>query len=220
MIVTLLKKVPLFEDLTEAELAALAEVTQIRKFPKNCMVILADDQGDSFFVIVSGKTKVSVTASDGREVILSILGSGEFFGDMSLLDGKPRSANVTTLEESDLLVMRRPDFLQALDCHPAIAVNLMVSLASRLRSADRQTASFALLGITDRICSVLLSLAEEQGVETPDGLVIKKRPTHQVLASMAGTARETITRVLSRLENEGYILSSGRELIILKRDNA
>ena len=217
MKVDLLRKVPLFEDLSEEELQTLADVTQIRKFPKNCIVILADEQGDSFFVIGAGKAKVSVTATDGREVILSVLGSGEFFGDMSLLDDRPRSANVTTLEVSDLLVIRRSYFLEALQSHPSIATKLMVTLALRLRSADRQTANFALLGITDRICSVLLSVAEEQGVETEEGIVIEKRPTHQVLASMAGTARETITRVLSRLESEGYIRSQGRKLVIMKR---
>ena len=217
MKVELLRKVTLFEGLTDDELRTLAEATQIRRFPRNCMVILADEQGDSFFVIDAGKAKVSVTATDGREVILSVLGAGEFFGDMSLLDNSPRSANVTTLEVCDLLVIRRSDFLDALQAHPSIAIKLMVTLASRLRSADRQTANFALLGITDRICSILLSVAEDQGVETDEGIVIEKRPTHQVLASMAGTARETITRVLSRLEAEGYIRSSGRELIILKR---
>ncbi len=218
MNVDLLKRVPLFEGLTEAELNALTEVTQVRTFPKNCMVILADDRGDSFFVIDTGRVKVSVTAADGREVILSVLGPGEFFGDMSLLDGQPRSANVTTFEESDLLVIRRSDFLQALQFHPGIGVKLMVGLASRLRKADRQIASLALLGITDRVCTVLLSLAEDQGDEVAEGFVIRKRPTHQVLANMAGVARETVTRVLRRLEGEGYIMSRGRELVILKRD--
>ena len=217
MNVDLLKCVPLFEDLSEAELAALDEVTQARTFPKNCMVILADDYGDSFFVIDSGRVKVGVTATDGREVILSVLGKGEFFGDMSLLDGRPRSANVTTLEESNLLVIRRPDFLRSLEYHPGIAVKLMVGLASRLRKADRQITGLALLGIADRVCSVLLTLAEEEGTEDDEGLVIRDRPTHQVLASMAGTARETVTRVMGRLEDEGYLRVRGRELVILKR---
>ena len=139
---------------------------------------------------------------------------------MSLLDGRPRSANVTTLEESNLLVVRRPDFLRALQYHPGIAIKLMVGLASRLRKADRQITGLALLGIADRLCSVLLTLAEDQGSETEEGLVIRDRPTHQVLASMAGTARETVTRVMGRLEDEGYLRVRGRELVILKRADA
>ena len=216
----LLKRVPLFRGLSDVELGALAELMQVRKFPRDCMVIWAEDKGDTLFVMHTGRVKVSVNAADGREVILSVLGPGEFFGDMSLLDDRPRSANVITLEGSEVLAIRRSDFLQALEQYPSIAVHLMVSLALRLRRADRQIASLALLGITDRICGVLLALAEEQGVETEEGLVIRKRPTHQILANMAGTARETVTRVLSRLDQEGYILSRGRELVILRRDAA
>lgn len=212
-----LRRVPLFEALGDEELGWLAEATRRRRFPKNCMVILADDRGDAFFIIESGQAKVSVTAPDGREVILSVLNPGDFFGDMSLLDGRPRSANVTTLGESEMLVLRRPDFLRAVESHPGIAVKLMVTLADRLRHADRQTASLALLGISDRVCGVLTSLAEEEAEETAEGYVIRRRPTHQVLASMTGTARETVTRVLRKLEDEGYIRTRGREMVILKR---
>jgi len=212
-----LKRVPLFEALGDEELGWLGEAARRRKFPKNCMVILADDRGDAFFIIESGQAKVSVTATDGREVILSVLNPGDFFGDISLLDGRPRSANVTTLSESTMLVLQRSDFVRAIESHPSIPTKLMVTLAQRLRNADRQTASLALLGIADRVCSVLTSLAEEEGDETAEGFVIRRRPTHQVLANMTGTARETVTRVLRRLEEEGYIRSQGRELIILKK---
>lgn len=214
----LLTQVPLFANLTSAECEALANAMSVRKFPKDCMIIWADDEGDSFFVIREGLVKVSVNATDGREVILSSLGPGEFFGDMSLLDGEPRSANVTTLTETEALVLRRPDFLRAVRTHPSIAVHLMVALAERLRRADHQTANLALLGIADRICNVLLSIAEEEGRETPDGVMIPRRPTHQMLASMTGTARETVTRVLKRLSDDGYIQSQGRKMVILKRD--
>ena len=132
------------------------------------------------------------------------------------LDGRPRSANVTTLSESEMLVLQRSDFVRAIESHPSIPIKLMVTLAQRLRNADRQTASLALLGIADRVCSVLTSLAEEEGDETAEGFVIRRRPTHQVLANMTGTARETVTRVLRRLEEEGYIRSQGREIVIFK----
>ena len=218
MISDQLSKVSIFEGLTSEELDALSEVTEPRRIAKNALVILAEEEGDTFFVINRGRLKVSVTAADGREVILSVLGSGDFFGDMALLDDRPRSANVTTMEESDLFVVRRADFRKALEGHPSIAVKLMVSLATRLRRADRQTAGMALLGITDRICSMLLTLAEDHAEETEEGLLLRNRPTHQVLANMAGTARETFTRVLKRLEDEGYVSSRGKDLLILKRD--
>jgi CRP-like cAMP-binding protein len=183
------------------------------------MVIWAEDEGDAFFVIQSGQVKVCVTAPDGREIILSSLGPGDFFGDMALLDGRPRSANVITLTKTEAWMLRRADFLRALNVYPSIAVHLMVSLAARLRKADLQTANLALLGIADRISNVLLTFAAENGFETPEGIVIRKRPTHQMIASMTGTARETVTRVLQRLTQEGYIRSQGRQLLILKRND-
>jgi len=212
-----LRGVPLFECLEHDQLAGLANVTSLQKFARNALVILAEDQGDSFFIIRSGRVKVSVTGPDGREIILSQLGSGEFFGELSLLDGHPRSADVTTLERTELLMIRRRDFARVIEEHPVIPTHLMVTLASRLRKSDRQVAGLALLGIAERISSVLLTLAQEQGEETEEGIVIRKRPTHQVLASMAGTARETVTRVMKRLTDAGYIRTEGRRLIILKQ---
>lgn len=212
-----LRQVLLFDCLTDDEIEVLARVAGSQKFSKNALVILAEDEGDAFFLIKKGRVKVSVTGNDGREIILSQLGPGEYFGELSLLDGKPRSADVTTLDPSELLVLRRQDFLTVIQKHSAIPVHLMITLASRLRKSDRQIVGLALLGISERICSVLLSIAEEEGVETDEGIVIKKRPTHQVIAAMSGTARETITRVMRRLSDEGYIRASGRELLILKQ---
>jgi CRP-like cAMP-binding protein len=212
-----LRQVLLFDCLTDDEIEVLARVAGSQNFSKNALVILAEDEGDAFFLIKKGRMKVSVTGNDGREIILSQLGPGEYFGELSLLDGKPRSADVTTLDPSELLVLRRQDFLTVIQKHSAIPVHLMITLASRLRKSDRQIVGLALLGISERICSVLLSIAEEEGVETDEGIVIKKRPTHQVIAAMSGTARETITRVMRRLSDEGYIRASGRELLILKQ---
>jgi CRP-like cAMP-binding protein len=212
-----LSRVPLFACLDSDELVGLAGVTSLQRFSRNALVILAEDQGDSFFVIRSGKVKVSMTGPDGREIILSLLGPGEFFGELSLLDGHPRSADVTTIERTELLVIRRADFRQVIEDHPVIPTHLMVTLARRLRKSDRQVAGLALLGISERISNVLLELAEDQGEETEEGIVIKNRPTHQVLASMAGTVRETVTRVMKHLIDDGYVRMDGRKIVILKQ---
>lgn len=217
---TALSRVPMFEGLDAEALRGLASVTSAQRFSRNALVILAEEHGDSFFIIRSGKVKVSVTGNDGREVILSLLGPGEFFGELSLLDGHPRSADVTTVERTELLAIRRNDFLNVINEHPVIPTHLLVTLATRLRKSDRQVAGLALLGISERISSVLLAIAEEQGEETDEGIVIRKRPTHQLIGSMAGTARETVTRVMKRLVDEGYIRTDGRELVILRRDDA
>jgi CRP/FNR family cyclic AMP-dependent transcriptional regulator len=215
--IAVLSRVPLFECLDPDQLAGLASVTSQQRFSRNALVILAEDKGDSFFVIRSGKVKVSVTGPDGREIILSLLGPGEFFGELSLLDGNPRSADVTTIERTELLAIRRTDFVRVIEDHPVIPTHLMVTLATRLRKSDRQVAGLALLGISERIIGILLELAEEQVEESEEGIMISNRPTHPVLASMAGTARETVTRVMKHLTDDGYVRTEGRKIIILKQ---
>ena len=210
----LLKQVPLFEGLSDYELNALSEVAMLRVFPKDRVVIMAEEEGDSLFVIHQGQVKVSIVSEDGREVILSILGEGNFFGEMSLLDGNPRSANVTTTQETELLMIRRADFLH-IQRSPKTAIKLLSVLASRLRKTDRKIEGLALSDVTGRITQTLLQLAEEQGSPTPDGILVKDRPTHQDLANMSGTTRETVSRILKRLENRGYVVPRGKDLLIV-----
>jgi len=214
-----LRNVSLFESLNPAELDALASVTVSRKFPRDSVIILAEEEGDTLFIIRSGQVKVSIVSEEGREVILSLLGPGAVFGELALLDGKPRSANVVATQDTDLIMLRRPDFLQLLCRVPQIATALLAELASRLRKTDRQIEGLALLDVTSRISETLLQLAAEQGVETPAGVMIRQRPTHQELANMSGTTRETVSRILKRLEAQGYIASAGKSITILREEN-
>ncbi len=214
----LLKRVPLFESLNDDELSALSQVALPRVFPKDRVVIMAEDEGDTLFVIARGQVKVSIVSEDGREVILSILGEGNFFGEMSLLDGHPRSANVTTMHETELLMVRRADFLRLIQNIPQIAIKLLSVLATRLRKTDRKIEGLALSDVTGRITQTLLQLAEEQGTPTPEGVLVRNRPTHQDLANMSGTTRETVSRILKRLENQGYIAHQGKDLLIVGAD--
>ena len=210
----LLKVVPLFEGLNEGELGALSQVAIPRVFPRDRVIIMAEEEGDTLFVIHRGQVKVSIVSEDGREVILSMLGAGDFFGEMSLLDGNPRSANVTTMQETEIVMIRRADFLRLIQNTPQIAVKLLSVLAGRLRKTDRKIEGLALSDVTGRITQTLLQLAEEQGVPTPEGILIRNRPTHQDLANMSGTTRETVSRVLKRLENQRYIVPKGKDLLI------
>ena len=214
----LLRRVPLFEGLDDSELGAFSQVALLRKFPRERVVIMAEDEGDTLFVIHSGQVKVSIVSEDGREVILSILVEGDFFGEMSLLDGNPRSANVTTMQDTELLMIRRADFLHLIQKSPQIAIKLLAVLAGRLRKTDRKIEGLALSDVTGRITQTLLQLAEEQGKPTGDGILIPNRPTHQELANMSGTTRETVSRILKRLENQGYICHKGKDLLVVGVD--
>jgi len=219
MEISLLRQVPLFEGLDDEQLDAIALVTITRRFDKHQVIILAEEEGDALFIISSGQVKVSIVSEDGREVILSLLGTGSVFGELSLLDGKPRSANVVTTENTDLYMLRRSDFLQLVYKVPQIAVGLLAELAARLRKTDRKIGGLALLDVTSRISETLLQLADEHGTETDDGVLLKSRPTHQQIANMSGTTRETVSRVLKRLEKQGYISTEGRTITIVHEED-
>ena len=214
-----LRNVSLFESLDQEELEALSDVTFTRTFDRDNVIILAEEEGDTLFIIKKGQVKVSIVSEEGREVILSLLGPNSVFGELSLLDGKPRSANVIATEETDLLILRRSDFLELIYKTPQIATALLAELASRLRKTDRQIEGLALLDVTSRISETLLQLASDQGRESTDGVVIENRPTHQKMANMSGTTRETVSRVLKRLESEGYIACCGRKITILHEES-
>ena len=213
---SLLRRVPLFEGLQDDDLEAISRVTITRSYDKDQVIILAEEEGDALFIIGNGQVKVSILSEDGREVILSLLGDGAVFGELSLLDGKPRSANVIATQATELYMVRRSDFLQLVTRFPQIAVGLLAELAARLRRTDRKIEGLALLDVTSRISETLLQLANDQGEETEAGIVLTARPTHQQLANMSGTTRETVSRVLKRLESQGYISCEGRSITILR----
>lgn len=210
-----LRQVTLFDCLGDPEIEALTALTFSRTFDKGQVIILAEETGDTLFIIRGGQVKVSLIHEDGKEFILSLLGQGEVFGELSLLDDRPRSANVTAMVETELLMLRRSDFLDLVGRVPQIAVSLLEELASRLRRTDDQVEGLALLDVHHRVAKTLLRMAEDGGQTSPEGILIRRRPTHQQLANMSGTTRETVTRALKQLQDEGYIRISGRQILIL-----
>ena len=212
-----LRQIPLFSSLNDEEIKAIFELSHTKKCGKDAIILLEDEEGDTLFIILNGKVKVTTFSEGGKEVIFSILNEGDFFGDMSLLDGKPRSATVISIEESELRLIRRFEFLKLIEKHPRIGLVLLEELTSRLRKADERIESLAILDVTGRIAGILLQLADERGEETSDGVLIRARPTHQELGNMVGTTRETVTRVLKQLENKRYINMAGKDLTIIER---
>ncbi len=210
----ILRRIPLFSSLKDDELEAIYKLSYIRKCTKDSIILLENEGGDTLFIIISGKVKVTTFSESGKEVIFSILNEGDFFGDMSLMDGKPRSATVISIEDSELRLLRRNDFIKLVEEHPGISLKLLEELTTRLRKADERIESLAILDVTGRVAGILLQLADERGEKTDNGVVIKSRPTHQELANMVGTTRETVTRVLKQLENKKYINMSGKDLQI------
>jgi CRP/FNR family cyclic AMP-dependent transcriptional regulator len=208
-----LKRVPLFNDLSEAELARFAEVTREREYPRNSVILFEDDPGDALYIVSTGQVKVVLIGEDGREVILSVLGDGDFFGEMSLIDDEPRSAHVIAMKDSHLLVLRRDDFQQQLQQHPSVALKLLRILVQRLRRADEKIGSLVLLDVNGRVAQLLLDLAEESG-----GPRITRKLTHHTIAQMIGSSRETVSRAMRELVERGLIAVSRREITILDHD--
>ena len=211
---SLLQSVPIFSDLSPSDLKKIAERMVLRAFTKGQMILLEDDLGQTFFVIGGGSVKITRLSDDGREVILAMLGEADFFGEMSLLDGAGRSANVVALEASEILTLSRNDFLEILQDYPKISISLLDELTQRIRKSDQQIESLSLSDVEQRIGITLIRLAEELGTIKQGSVKIKNLPYQQDIANMAGTSRETVSRTFKLLEEKGLVTREGRKLTI------
>jgi len=211
-IVDFLATVPLFRSLAPAEVAAFSQLVREKSYPKGSVILFEDDPGDSLFVVRDGRVKVVLVAEDGREVILGILGVGEHFGELSLIDDQPRSAHVVAMEDSGLLVLRREDFKRRVEANPAVAWALLIELSHRLRRADDKIGSLVLLDVPGRIARVLLDAANEGGAE-----LIEKPLTHQTIANVIGASRETVSRAMRDFVEAGWITTERRRIRVMDR---
>ena len=208
-----LRRVPLFSDLSEGDLVRFAEITREREYPRNSVILFEDDPGDSLYIVSTGQVKVVLIGEDGREVILSVLNDGDFFGEMSLIDDEPRSAHVIAMKDSRLLVLRRDDFQQQINQHPSIAVKLLRVLVQRLRRADAKIGGLVLLDVNGRVAKLLVDLADEGG-----GPRITRKLTHHTIAQMIGSSRETVSRAMRELADRGLVDVTRREITIKNRE--
>lgn len=211
---SLLQSVPIFSELSPSDLNKIAERMIRRAYTKGQMILLEDDLGQTFFVIAEGSVKITRLSDAGREVILAMLGESDFFGEMSLLDGAGRSANVVALEESEVLTLARNDFLDILQQYPKISISLLEELTQRIRKSDQQIESLSLSDVEQRIGITLIRLAEELGTIKQGSVKIKNLPYQQDIANMAGTSRETVSRTFKLLEEKGLVTREGRKLTI------
>ena len=206
----LLRSIPLFAGLPENQVYQIARMAGVRKVPRNTTLVRVGDKTDALYVLVSGSAKVLNRDVEGREVILTLLRAGECFGEMSLIDGSPRSADVVSCEPCELLVIAKSDFAHALSENVDLCLNIMKSLADRLREANRKIESLALLDVYGRVAKLLLDFSELE-----DGRrVIRRKVSKQDMAKMVGASREMISRVMKDLESRGYVRSEEGCLIL------
>jgi CRP/FNR family cyclic AMP-dependent transcriptional regulator len=207
-------RAPLFAALPITAIEDLTGRVTVRKVPVGSAVVAQDEPGDAMFVIMSGRVKVVIFGESGREVTLSLLRSGDSFGEMSLFDQAPRSAHCLAIEPTTLLVLSREDLMRHIQTHARTALNLLGEMARRLRRADETIAQLALCDVNERLIHRLVGLAREEGASGPDGLVVRRRPTQQELANMIGSCRETISRAFNQLARDGLIIPRGRSLVV------
>jgi CRP/FNR family transcriptional regulator, cyclic AMP receptor protein len=210
-----LKYVPIFSDLNDATIEQISKIGVRKSFKKDSVVMFEHETGSALFVIVEGKVKISRVSDDGREVILTILNDSDFFGEMAILDGLARSANVTAMEDSEIYIIQRNDFIALLQEHPEISISLLNELTQRLRAADLKIKSLSLKDAEGKVASVILQLADDIGKIKNGTVEIEKLPLQHDLANMAGTSRETISRTFHSLVKKGLIDLKGSRLRIL-----
>jgi CRP/FNR family cyclic AMP-dependent transcriptional regulator len=207
-----LRRVPLLGSLSETQLDALAAGSVRRAFPKGRTIVAEGEPSQSLYILLSGRAKVQRSDSDGKEVILAVLGPGECFGEMSLIDDAPRSASVITLESCDFMAINKDSFKEILAENHDISLKIMKGLVKRLREADKKIETLALLDVYGRVARVLLDFSEVVNGER----IVKSKLTRQEIAKMIGASREMVSRVMKVLEVDGYIVPTGEGRLLLR----
>src|SRR5262249_9477342 len=207
-----LRQIPLFAKVSDADLRSIAQLLIERRFPKNKTIVEEGLPGDYMYVIREGRVKVTKLSGDGREKILELLGPGDFFGEMSLLDNAERSASVKTLGQTRILALSRADFLNELRRSTDLAMAVIQELTRRVRQMDEQASSLSFQRVRERTQGLLQRLAREGS--SSDGRRITPSLTHQQIADMIGTSRETVTRVLKVLKDQGWLAQEGKHYLV------
>ena len=209
-----LSTVSIFSELDQDSLDEVKKISTERKYPKGSMIILEEEYGDKLFIVKDGTVKITRVNDEGKEVILALLGSSEIFGEMAILDGESRSANVLAQENCVLVVISSEDFIRILKSNFKVSFGLMSELAKKIRKSDLQIEALSLSDAEHRIGVSILSLAEDMGVIRNGKVTIQNLPFQQDIANMAGTSRETVSRVMKTFEDRNLILKEGHTVII------
>ena len=207
-----LRKIPLFAKLDDQDLEQLAEATVTRTFNKNSIVITEGDSSSSLYIILSGDVKVFVSDEDGKTNIVNRLGSGDYFGELSLIDDEPRSASVEAVSKCKISILSRQYFVDYIEQHPRVAIHLLKGIGKRLRNTTSHAKNLALMDVFGRTAHVLLQAASEEG-----GRMITPALTQQDIADEVGSSREMVSRILKDLKAGEYISMDGKRIVINKR---
>ena len=219
MLSDFLQNINIFSNLSKNALHDIEDLFVLREYPKGSMIILEEEYGDIVFIVKKGTVKITRVNDEGKEVILSLMGIYDIVGELSIIDGEARSANVLAQENCELYAITREDFLEILKNNFEISLALMEELASRIRKSDQHIEALSLSDAEHRIGVSILNLAEEMGIIRQGMVTIENLPFQQDIANMSGTSRETVSRILKLFEDKNMLSKSGHKLVIPNYDN-
>jgi len=212
LIETKLLGIPIFSDLSGDHLDAMASMVQLRRYPKGAFIVGQNEAGRCMYLLISGRVKISLASPEGKELVLNYIEAPAHFGEMSLVDTQARSADVIAVTEVELFVLDGKDLTAAIQLQPRLALSLIATLSRRLRQTIGRLEDLAFHDATHRVMRVVLNMAtagmESRGVPSIQGM------THYDIATLAGTSRETASRVISKLARDGCITTRGRRIVV------
>ena len=204
--------IPMFSDLSPENLETMSRMVQLRRYPKGSFIVGQNDVGTCMYLLSSGRVKVSLASPEGKELVLNYLEAPAHFGEMSLVDAQARSADVIAVTDVELFVLDGKDLSAAIQLQPRLALSLIETLSRRLRQTISRLEDMAFHDATHRVMRVVLNVATA-GLETR-GVPVIQGMTHYDIATLAGTSRETASRVISQLAREGYVVTKGRRIMV------
>ncbi|MBI4201839.1 MAG: Crp/Fnr family transcriptional regulator [Chloroflexi bacterium] len=212
----ILQQFPLFSHLSPALLAELAPHMPLRRYHGGQVIFHQGDTGTSLHIIHTGRVKIVVLAEEGQELLVTLLETGDFFGELALLDGNPRSASAVALTDTETYTLDRSDFHAFLRGSPDAAIALCVAVGERLRTVDHRLAECAFLDLPHRLGRQLLYLAQRYGRETAEGVLLDLPLSQRELAGLIGASRQGVNKALSQWEAEDVLRRTGHTLLLLR----
>jgi CRP-like cAMP-binding protein len=209
------RKAPLFTALDDASAASLRASMSGVKLSRGQILFREGDAGDRLFVVVGGKLKLGTTSNDGRENLLSILGPGDMFGELSLFDPGPRTATATAVVDSKLLALANDQVIGWVKEHPQVSLQLLGRLAQRLRKANDVLSDLVFADVPGRVAKAIIELGERFGTKKEDGLHVNHELTQEELAQLVGASRETVNKALADFATRGWVKLEPRAVIVL-----
>ncbi|MCL4478709.1 MAG: Crp/Fnr family transcriptional regulator [Deltaproteobacteria bacterium] len=211
-----IKCIDIFSEFTENELSKLSQHLTQRHVNKNATLFYQNDPGDALYFISKGEVRIYLIGLSGREITLAVFKDGQFFGEMSLLDGMPRSASAITTEDTDFLVLKRDNFIEVVKENPEIGIKLLEEMSRRLREADGLIENLALRDVYERLEKHIVKLIKSYGKREGHSMVLSENIKRQDIANAIGTTRETVSRILSAWQRKGYIQVMSSKMIIYR----